>query len=135
MARKGINSTHSIYYGRKRGFKRRLTIFLLALLLVGMALAAGFFYLQEYIVYTADGFRFDFPFLKPDNQPESPQPEQLPEQIPLVTDDEKDEKASKGKGRSSSRRTSRNSRLPKAWGPIGPPVSWPRWGTPPIEPC
>lgn len=94
MARKGINSTHSIYYGRKRGFKRRLTIFLLALLLVGMALAAGFFYLQEYIVYTADGFRFDFPFLKPDNQPESPQPEQLPEQIPLVTDDEKDEKDS-----------------------------------------
>ena len=69
MAKKGINSTHSIYYGRRRGFKRRLTIFLLVLLLILMALAAGFFYLQEFIVYTADGFRFDFPFLQPNNQP------------------------------------------------------------------
>ena len=40
MAKKGINSTHSIYYGRRRGFKRRLTIFLLVLLLILMALAA-----------------------------------------------------------------------------------------------
>lgn len=87
MARKGINSTHSIYYGRKRSLKRRLTVFLLAVLLVLMALAAGFFYLQEYIVYTADGFRFDFPFLRPDNQPSQPEPDQQPEQIPLVTED------------------------------------------------
>jgi len=85
MAKKGINSTHSIYYGRRRGFKRRLTIFLLVLLLILMALAAGFFYLQEFIVYTADGFRFDFPFLQPNNQP-TQEPE-LPEEIPLITGD------------------------------------------------
>ena len=83
MAKKGINSTHSIYYGRRKGFKRRLTIFLLVLLLILMALAAGFFYLQEFIVYTSDGFRFDFPFL----QPSSRQPEEEPappEEIPLI---------------------------------------------------
>lgn len=96
MARKGINATHSIYYGRRKGFKRRLTIFLLVLLLILMALAVGFFYLQEFIVYTADGFRFDFPFLQQGDQPEQ-QPE-LPEEIPLITGDGEDEPAAPADG-------------------------------------
>lgn len=100
MAKKGINSTHSIYYGRRKGFKRRLTIFLLVLLLILMALAAGFFYLQEFIVYTSDGFRFDFPFL----QPSSRQPEEEPappEEIPLITGDgDEEEKPAPEEGES-----------------------------------
>lgn len=80
MARKGINSTHSVYYGRGRKKGRRLLILLLVLLITAGVLAGGYFYLQEHIVYTADGFYFDFPFL-------SGKEPTTPEDVPLVVDD------------------------------------------------
>lgn len=76
MARKGINGTHKIYKGRGRIIRRRL---LLALPLVVVLLFAGaiaFFFKQGYITYTAEGFRFDFPFIHggqtPGTAPEPP---------------------------------------------------------------
>lgn len=54
------------YYGRRR---RKLVVFLLLLLLlIGVFV---FFYAQEYIVFTADGFRFSFRA----SQPAEPDPE------------------------------------------------------------
>ena len=90
MARKGINSTHSVYYGRGRKKGRRLLILLLVLLITAGVLAGGYFYLQEHIVYTADGFYFDFPFL-------SGKEPTTPEDVPLVVDDgsEKEEEGNK----------------------------------------
>ena len=80
MARKGINSTHSVYHGRGRKKGRRLLILLLVLLITAAVLAGGYLYLQEHIVYTADGFYFDFPFL-------SGKEPTTPEDVPLVVDD------------------------------------------------
>lgn len=90
MARKGINSTHSVYYGRGRKKGRRLLILLLVLLITAGVLAGGYFYLQEHIVYTADGFYFDFPFL-------SGKEPTTPGDVPLVVDDgsEKEEEGNK----------------------------------------
>lgn len=54
------------YYGRRR---RKLVVFLLLLLLLVAVFV--FFYVQEYIVFTADGFRFSFRA----SQPAEPDPE------------------------------------------------------------
>lgn len=90
MARKGINSTHSVYHGRGRKKGRRLLILLLVLLITAAVLAGGYLYLQEHIVYTADGFYFDFPFLSGKEPTTS-------EDVPLVVDDgsEKEEEETK----------------------------------------
>lgn len=72
MARKGINSTHKVYYGRARTTRRRLLIGLLVFIVLLLAAVVGFFFLQEYIVATPEGFRFEFPFSQPAGGAEDP---------------------------------------------------------------
>lgn len=62
MARRGINGTHKVYKGRGRLTRRRLLLLLPILLVALLVGVIGFFFMQEYIVYTSEGFRFDFPF-------------------------------------------------------------------------
>ncbi len=60
------------YRGSKKSRNNRLLIILIALLLV-LAVLTVFFVAQEYIVFTSEGFKFDFPFLR-DNEPPTSEP-------------------------------------------------------------
>lgn len=67
------------YYGRRR---RKVVVFLLLLLLIVAVFV--FFYAQEYIVFTADGFRFSFRASQPADPDPDPDPGTPPD---IVIDD------------------------------------------------
>lgn len=53
---------HKVYKGRMTT-KKKVFIFAIVLVALVLLIVGGFFVAQKYIVYTADGFHFDFPFL------------------------------------------------------------------------
>lgn len=64
MARFGYHS----YRGTSRGRKLAKTLFIVLVVLLLFA-AAGYLYLQRYLVYSADGVYLDLPFLRTDEKP------------------------------------------------------------------
>lgn len=89
MANRGYHS----YRGRRKG--KKSAAFLLVLVLL---LACGYMYAQRYITYLDDGsIRLDLPFLKEEEQPDTPDeptgPEEQPE-LDLVVEPGEDEKSS-----------------------------------------
>lgn len=56
-----FKSQHRVYRGRMTTGKK-IVIFAIVLVALLVLVVGGFFVAQKYIVYTADGFHFDFPF-------------------------------------------------------------------------
>ena len=51
------------FYSRRRPLRTALKIILITILILVIISVGLFFYLQRYVVYTADGVRLDLPFL------------------------------------------------------------------------
>ena len=120
MARKGINSTHKVYYGRARTTRRRLLIGLLVFIVLLLAAVVGFFFLQEYIVATPEGFRFEFPFSQPAGGAEDPASSPTARQMPRRTRPVRRMSPQRRRNRKKSRNP-----LPRPSKGISP-----RWATP-----
>ncbi len=75
MFRKRSFSTHNVYRGRKKSSFPKILIFILIALVL---LVCGFFFLQRYVVYTSNGFHFDFPFLNREEPAQTQKPATKP---------------------------------------------------------
>ena len=80
-----MNNFYNSYRGSRRKKHRRLLIVLLILLLLISLTAAAFFILQDHIVFTSDGFYFDFQKPKAETHQSSGQAQEgLTDDVPLV---------------------------------------------------